>query len=38
VRLALPAMKRKGHGRIANIASAHALVASKGSRSGRRSH
>lgn len=29
VRLALPAMKRKGHGRIVNIASAHALVASK---------
>ncbi|WP_284616255.1 3-hydroxybutyrate dehydrogenase [Aquabacterium humicola] len=29
VRLALPAMKRKGFGRIVNIASAHALVASK---------
>jgi 3-hydroxybutyrate dehydrogenase len=29
VRLALPAMKRKGGGRIVNIASAHALVASK---------
>ena len=28
VRLALPAMKRKGFGRIINIASAHALVAS----------
>jgi 3-hydroxybutyrate dehydrogenase len=28
VRLALPAMKRKGFGRIVNIASAHALVAS----------
>jgi len=27
-RLALPAMKKKGHGRIVNIASAHALVAS----------
>ncbi len=27
-RLALPAMKAKGHGRIVNIASAHALVAS----------
>jgi 3-hydroxybutyrate dehydrogenase len=27
-RLALPAMKRKGYGRIVNIASAHALVAS----------
>lgn len=29
VRLALPAMKAKGWGRIVNIASAHALVASK---------
>lgn len=29
VRLALPAMKSKGWGRIVNIASAHALVASK---------
>lgn len=29
VRLALPAMKRKGWGRVVNIASAHALVASK---------
>jgi len=29
VRLALPAMKRKGWGRIVNVASAHALVASK---------
>jgi 3-hydroxybutyrate dehydrogenase len=29
VRLALPAMKRKGRGRIVNIASAHALVASR---------
>jgi 3-hydroxybutyrate dehydrogenase len=29
VRLALPAMKRKGWGRIINIASAHALVASR---------
>ncbi|HEV8691840.1 MAG TPA: 3-hydroxybutyrate dehydrogenase [Ideonella sp.] len=29
VRLAVPAMKRKGFGRIVNIASAHALVASK---------
>jgi 3-hydroxybutyrate dehydrogenase len=28
VRLALPAMKRKGWGRIVNVASAHALVAS----------
>jgi 3-hydroxybutyrate dehydrogenase len=28
VRLALPAMKRKGFGRIINVASAHALVAS----------
>jgi 3-hydroxybutyrate dehydrogenase len=28
VRLALPAMKRKGFGRVVNIASAHALVAS----------
>ena len=28
VRLALPAMKRKGWGRVVNIASAHALVAS----------
>jgi 3-hydroxybutyrate dehydrogenase len=28
-RLALPAMKRKGWGRIVNVASAHALVASK---------
>ncbi|WP_395702745.1 3-hydroxybutyrate dehydrogenase [Aquabacterium sp.] len=28
-RLALPAMKRKGFGRIVNVASAHALVASK---------
>lgn len=28
VRLALPAMKRKGFGRIVNVASAHALVAS----------
>ena len=27
-RLALPAMKKKGFGRIVNIASAHALVAS----------
>jgi 3-hydroxybutyrate dehydrogenase len=29
VRLALPAMKKKGWGRVVNIASAHALVASK---------
>jgi len=29
VRLAVPAMKRKGWGRIVNVASAHALVASK---------
>ena len=29
VRLAVPAMKRKGWGRIINVASAHALVASK---------
>ena len=29
VRLALPAMKQRGFGRIVNIASAHALVASK---------
>ena len=29
VRLALPAMKRRGWGRIVNIASAHALVASR---------
>ena len=29
VRLALPAMKRQGFGRIVNIASAHALVASR---------
>ena len=29
VRLALPAMKRKGWGRVVNIASAHALVASR---------
>jgi 3-hydroxybutyrate dehydrogenase len=29
VRLALPAMKQKGWGRVVNIASAHALVASK---------
>jgi 3-hydroxybutyrate dehydrogenase len=29
VRLALPAMKHKGWGRVVNIASAHALVASK---------
>jgi 3-hydroxybutyrate dehydrogenase len=28
VRLALPAMKRKGWGRVINVASAHALVAS----------
>jgi 3-hydroxybutyrate dehydrogenase len=32
VRLALPAMRRRGFGRIVNIASAHALVASRTSR------